>query len=188
MPHTTVRFWGTVRTVRARLTLAKFESETYPTSDGNYLVVSGTVTAPNAAPVPRDVVVAVGPGTQEEKHLAQGDLVRGDAVPVPETSRDCFAELYRVRVLHVVARGQALGGDPPRTDPALSVQAAVAAPRRVLEPAYLSAGGACEYCPYGTEVAVVRLSDPRDLKRGIWSRVTACLGPADCPHYRSSTR
>ncbi|MBC7806906.1 MAG: hypothetical protein H7145_12235 [Akkermansiaceae bacterium] len=184
----TTRFWGTVTSVRARLTLAKFESETHPTSDGHYLRISGTRTSGANPPEPGTFLVAVGPKAHEEKRFAVGDLVRGDGDPVPETNRDVCADLYRARTVHVLARAKDQNmlrpPDPPRTDAPLTPEAATKAARRLLDPANLDQSGFCEPCPYGTMVAVVRLSDPRDLRRGIWSKVPACLGPADCPHYR----
>lgn len=160
----------------------------FPTCDGHYLVVAGTLTVDAAnPPVPATFTVAIGTKTQEGKRFAPGDLVRGNAEPVPETNRDVCAEWYRVRTVHVLARADdrslTRAPDPPRTDAPLSSQAVVHAARRVLNPANLQTNGACETCPYGTTVAVVRLSDPRDLRRGIWSKAAACLGPADCPHY-----
>ena len=184
----TTRFWGTVTAVRVRLTLAKFESETYPTSDGHYLVVQGTRTVgANPAETGR-FTVAIGPKAQEEKRFAVGDLVRGDGEPVPETNRDVCADLYRARTIHLLARAKDQGTtrpvDPPRTDPPLTPEPATKVQRRVLNPANLEPGGACESCPYGTMVAVVRLADPRDMRRGIWSKVPACLGPTECPWYK----
>lgn len=184
----TTRFWGIVGSVRARLTLAKFESETYPTSDGHYLLVTGTRTVGANPPEPGTFLVAVGPKAQEEKRFGIGDLVRGDAEPVPETNRDVCADMYRARTVHVLARAKDRNAlrepDPPRTDAPLTPEAATLAPRRLLDPANLQVGGVCESCPYGTTVAVVRLSDPRDMRRGIWSKVAGCLGPVDCPHYQ----
>lgn len=184
----TTRFWGTVTSVRARLTLAKFESETYPTSDGHYLLITGTRTIGANAPEPGTFLVAVGPKAQEEKHFGVGDLVRGDGEPVPETNRDVCADLYRARTVHVLARAKDRNTlrepDPPRTDDPLTPEAATRASRRSLDPTNLQAGGVCAPCPYGTTVAVVRLSDPRDMRRGLWSKVPACLGPPECPHYR----
>jgi len=181
------RFWGTITAVRARLTLAMFEGERFPTCDGHYIIVAGTLTIGDAAPEPATFTVAVGAKTHEEKRFTVGDLVRGSAEPVPETNRDCFADYYRARTLHVLARAtdqnRVSPPDPPRTDPPLSPADAIAAPRRPLAPAKLQAGGSCYACPYGTVVAVVRLSDPRDLRRGIWSRLAGCLGAVDCPHY-----
>ncbi len=184
----TTRFWGTVTSVRARLTLAKFESETYPTSDGHYLVITGTQTTGANPTESGTVTVAIGPKSQEEKCFAVGDLVRGDAEPVPETNRDVCADLYRARTVHLLARAKDRGKvpvtDPPRTDVPLTPEAATLASRRILDPVNLAVGGVCEPCPYGTTVAVVRLSDPRDMRRGIWSKVPACLGPIDCPYYK----
>ncbi len=184
----TTRFWGTVTAARARLTLAKFEGENYPTSDGHYLLVVGTLTVGGGPPLPGTATVAIGPRAQEEKRFAVGDLVRGDGEPVPETNRDVCADLYRARTVHLLARAADRGvtgrpPDPPRTDPPLSPEAATRASRRPLSPGNLAPGGACESCPYGTVIAVVRLSDPRDMRRGIWSRVPACLGPIDCVYY-----
>ncbi len=181
------RFWGTITAVRARLTLAVFEGERFPTCDGHYLSIVGTVTVGANVPEPATFTVAVGTKTHKEKRFAVGDLVRGNAEPVPETSRDCVADYYRARTVHLLARAtdqnRVPPPDPPRTDPPLSAEDAIIAPRRLLAPAKLQAGGSCATCPYGTIVAVVRLSDPRDLRRGIWSRMAGCLGPAGCPFY-----
>lgn len=181
------RFWGTITAVRARLTLAKFEGETTPTCDGHYWIVEGTQTVGNNAPVAGTYIIAVGRATQEEKRAGVGDLVRGDAQPIPETNRDTYADLYRVGAVHVLARAKDRNivreSDPPRTDSPLSPEAINLAPRRVLRPTNLTPGGDCASCPYGTTVGVVRLSDPRDYRRGIWSKVPACLGPTNCPYY-----
>jgi hypothetical protein len=184
-----VRFWGTVVAVRPRLTLAKFEGETTARCEGHLYVVEGTRTVGSERPVPGGYVVAVGPATQERRAVRPGDLLRGDARPVPEGHPDTPADLYRVGTFHVLARAGDPGAsasrepDPPRTDPPLTPPRAEAAPRRPLDPANLSDEGPCRPCPYGTIVAVVRLSDPRDWRRGEWRQVPACLGPADCPYY-----
>jgi hypothetical protein len=186
-----VRFWGTVVAVRPRLTLAIFEDERTPKCGGHLLLLEGTRTVAGGRPEAGRFVVALGPATQERRAVAAGDLLRGDAHPVPEGNDDTPADLYRVGAFHVLARAAdnaaaaaVLPDDPPRADPPLTPAQAEAAPRRSLAPDNLLAeGGPCAPCPYGTVVAVVRLTDPRDWRSGRWARVPACLGPRDCPHY-----
>lgn len=183
-----IRFWGTVRAVKPRLVLTKFGRDTTAKASGHLVAVEGTRGASDgtityAAPGHR-FTVALGPATQEKRSVAVGDLLRGEARPVPDDAPDVPADLYRVGVLRTIARAQTSPvPDPPRTDAPLSPEKAEAAPRRALNPANLAEGGPCEFCPYGTVVCVVRITDPRDYKRGSWSRVPACLGPNDCPHY-----
>ena len=66
----------------------------------------------------RDIYGGYRRETQEEKRFAVGDLVRGSGEIVPETSRDCVADLYRVRTVHCLARAsdqnQVRELDPPR--------------------------------------------------------------------------
>ncbi len=180
-----VRFWGTVVAVRARLTLAKFEGETTARCDGHILVLEGTRTVGSERPVEGRYSVAIGPATQERRAVRRGDLLRGNAHPVPEGNPDTPADLYRVGTFHVVARGSeaAEAPDPPRTDPPLEPAQAESAPRRSLAAENLMEDGPCHTCPYGAVVPVVRLSDPRDWRRGQWRQVPACLGPLDCPYF-----
>ena len=190
-----VRFWGTVVGVKPRLMLTKFEGDTSAKCHGHLLVCDGThgpEGGPKAEQFAGRFTVALGPATQAQRSIAPGDLLRGDAHPVPAGGLpDTPADLYRVGALRVVARSGDPGTpprpqlpDPPRTDPPLSPEGAEAAPRRPLAPENLaSEEGVCAPCPYGVVVPVVRLSDPRDFKNGRWTQVPACLGPQDCPYY-----
>jgi hypothetical protein len=185
----TVRFWGTVTAVRPRLTLTKFGGETTAKCAGTIAVIEGQWTPENGKPEARRFTVALGAATQVRRAVAVGDLLRGEAHPVPEEAHDTPADLYRVGVLRTIARTGDPGAvpiptpDPPRTDPPLTVEQAETAPRRALNPAHLVDGGPCADCGYGTIVCVVRLNDPRHYRNGLWRRVPACLGPEDCPHY-----
>ncbi|MDX1933464.1 MAG: hypothetical protein SFU56_12715 [Capsulimonadales bacterium] len=183
-----VRFWGHIRAIRPRLILVKFESETTAKSQGHILLIDGTRTE-NGVTVPvRSLGVAVGTA---QRPLRVGDLIRGEGEPVPGDTVDVPADLYRVGVLRVIAPAGSSGAtpipapDPPRTDPPLSVETMETAPRSLLNPENLAESGPCHSCPYGGIVALVRLTDPRNLKTGIHSRAAACLGPDDCPHYAS---
>lgn len=179
-----IRFWGTVRAVRPRLVLSKFEGETAAKCPGYIATLEGTTTAGADAPAPGVFTVAVGPATMQERQIRVGDLLRGDAHPVPDSTPDVPAEYYRVGVLRTIARAQTPPApDPPRTDPPLTPEAVERAARRPLAPPHLGPSGPCGRCPYGLVVCTVLLQDPRD-RRGEWHRVPACLGPADCPHYR----
>lgn len=184
-----IRFWGKVLAVRPRLILTKFDGETTPKPMGHILLMEGTRTIDNNPPVPGKFTVAIGPATLLEKNLSVGDLLRGDAHHLTPEVQDIRADLYRVGVLRVIARaGDMVSGatnhvDSPRTDPPLTSEAIEAASRRVLNEEQLAEGGSCQTCPYGTKVAVVRLSDPRNFRNGQWSYIPACLGPQDCPHY-----
>lgn len=189
MGATPIRFWGTVVAVKPRLVLAKFEGDTTAKCSGYVAVLEGTRTEGDARPIAGRFMVALGPVTQDRREIAPGDLLRGDAFPVPPNTPDTIADLYRVGALRVVARAGDPGTppppppDPPRTDPTLSPDQAQVAGRRALAPGNLDADGPCAPCPYGVVVAVVRLTDPRDWKRGRWSQVPACLGPENCPYY-----
>lgn len=184
-----IRFWGTVAAVKPRLTLAKFEGDTTARCEGHLLLLEGTRTVEDEKPAPGAFTVALGPATQKQRDIRPGDLLRGDAFPVAENAPDLPADLYRVGTLRVVARSgdpgtpPPLPPDPPRTDPPLSPEGAEAARRRPLAPENLADETLCLPCPYGVVVPVVRLSDPRDWRRGRWAAVPACLGPEDCPYY-----
>ncbi len=190
-----VRFWGTVLAVKPRVVLTKFAGDTAVKCQGHLVLLDGTrAETADARPVPAAFSVAVGPATQEKRAIARGDLLRGDAHLVPGAAHamDTPADLYRVATLRLLARaGENHGAsalpplDPPRADAPLSAEAAEAAPRRALAPANLdvASGGPCALCSYGSVVAVVRLSDPRDYRNGKWSQVPACLGPEDCPYF-----
>jgi hypothetical protein len=188
-----IRFWGTVAAVKPRIVLTKFGEDTAAKCHGHLLVLDGTFGPDGNPPNAGRFTVALGPATQTQRGLAPGDLLRGDAHPVPEGVPDTPADLYRVGALRVVARQGDPGTpprpvpDPPRTDLPLTPEAAESAPRRALAPDNLLAeDGVCVPCPYGALVPVVRLSDPRDYRNGRWSRVPACLGPMDCPYYAAA--
>lgn len=184
-----VRFWGMVLSVKPRLVLTKFDNETHAKCAGHLVLMDGTQSVDNQLAQGSHFSLALGPAARERRNVLPGDLLRGDAFPVPPESVDTPAGLYRVGILRTIARQNEPGGglplpnDPPRTDPPLSPGDAEAAPRRALLPANLSETGPCHICPYGVVVPVVRLSDPRDYRNGAWSQVPACLGPRDCPHY-----
>ena len=185
-----VRFYGRVRAVRARLLLTKFAGETTAKSAGYLIVLEGTATLPDGKTADGLHTIAFGPATVTQKHLGAGDLLRGEAHPVPADTPDTLADFYRVGILRTIAHAGEPGAspvpppDPPRTDPPLTVEAMENAPRRALHPDNLSENAPCHICPYGTIVAVVRLTDPRNYKSGAWSHIPACLGPDTCPHYR----
>lgn len=190
------RFWGVVVAVRARLVVTRFEGNATARCHGHLLVIDGTRHGddPEVPATRHGYVVAIGPATQERRRLRSGDLLRGNAHPVPAgVTPDTPADLFRVGTLHVVARASDMpdssstvrrtDSDPPRTDEPLTPLAAVEAPRRALRSGHLDDSGPCARCPYGTIVPVVRLSDPRDYRSGRWSQVPACLGPEECPHF-----
>lgn len=177
--------------VKPRLTLTKFEGETKARSAGYLAVLDGTRSEGNTRPVAARFTLALGPATQERRGVAVGDLLRGDAFPVPPeaASTDTPSDLYRIGALRTIARAgepgarAALPPDPPRTDPPLNTTSAEAAPRRLLHPDHLTDDTLCALCPYGIMVPVVRLTDPRDYRTGTWKQLPACLGPTDCPYY-----
>jgi hypothetical protein len=184
-----IRFWGTVVAVKPRLTLAKFAGETTAHCEGYVAHLDGTVTEGEGAPAARRYAVSFGAATFQNQKIAVGDLLRGEAHPVPAGTEDVPADFYRVGVLRTIARAtdnagaRGLPTDPPRSDPPLSPEDATVAPRRALRPENLVEDGPCLPCGYGVVVPVVRLSDPRDYRGGVWSHVPACLGPEDCPHF-----
>ena len=184
-----VRFWGVVLSVKPRLVLTKFEGETHAKCAGHLVLMDGTRSADNIPAEGSHFMIALGPAARERRSVSPGDLLRGDAHPVPTESQDTPADLYRVGTLRTIARQNEPGGgatlpdDPPRTDAPLTPDEAEAAPRRALNPDNLAETGPCYACPYGVIVPVVRLADPRDYRNGNWSKVPACLGPTDCPHF-----
>lgn len=189
-----IRFWGVVAAVKPRLTITKFDGETTAKCHGHLVALEGTrQDQGDARPVPGVFTIAIGPAAQEKRQIQAGDLLRGDAHPVPPNLPDTLADLYRVGTIRLLARAGDPGGaapvppDPPRTDPPLTAEGTEKAPRRPLNPANLTEGGPCVRCPYGTVVPVVRLTDPRNYRTGQWSHVPACLGPEDCPYYRPIT-
>ena len=184
-----VRFWGMVLSVKPRLVLTKFDGETHAKCAGHLVLMDGTQSLDHGIAQGSHFTLALGPAARERRNVGPGDLLRGDAFPVPLENTDTPADLYRVGTLRTIARqnepggGQTVPDDPPRTDPPLTPDEAEAAPRRPLLPANLDEHGPCYRCPYGVVVPVVRLSDPRDYRTGNWSKVPACLGPPTCPHY-----
>ncbi len=184
-----VRFWGIVLSVKPRLVLTKFEGQTVAKCAGHLVLIDGTQSTNGGTAQGSHFTVALGPTAREKRDVSPGDLLRGDAHLVPPENADTPADLYRVGTLRTIARANEPGGkpasspDPPRTDPPLTPDDAEIAPRRALNPTNLEETGPCYACPYGVVVPVVRLSDPRDYRTGTWSRVPACLGPLDCPHF-----
>ena len=180
-----IRFWGRVISLHPRLVLTKFEGTTEASCPGYILTLEGTLTEGMGAPVHKRFTVAIGPATMQNREVAWGDLLRGDAHPVPEGLPDTPAELYKVGVLRQIARTDvALSPDPPRTDAPLAPEAVEKASRRALAlPCLLSEQGSCQDCSYAVLACVVRLTDPRNYRTGRWTQVPACLGPDDCPHF-----
>lgn len=180
-----IRFWGRVLSLRPRLILTKFEGETEASCPGYILTLTGSLTEGLQAPVSQTFTVALGPATLKKREIGVGDLLRGDAHPVPEGLRDTPADLYKVGVLRTIAPAEtAPPPDPPRTDPLLTPEATLTTARRALAPeSLLSEQGSCRHCGYGVLVCVVRLTDPRNYRSGQWQQVPACLGPKDCPHF-----
>jgi hypothetical protein len=177
------RFWGHVAALRPRLVLTKFEEETTAHCPGYIATIAGNLGPEGETPQPAVFTVALGPALQQKRAVRVGDLLRGDAMPVPETLDDTPAQLYKVGVLRTISRSDPPPPDPPRTDSPLAPEAVLTAPRRPLDPHHLDTDGPCARCPYAVIACVVRLSDPRDYRRGAWRRIPACLGPETCPHF-----
>lgn len=178
-----IRFWGRVLSLRPRLIVSKFEGTTEAHCPGYILTLDGTLTEGMRAPEGKVFTVAIGPATMQNREIQVGDLLRGDAYPVPDELPDTPAELYKVGVLRTIAPSEgAPSNDPPRTDVPLTPEHVAQAPRRAL--ALDSLENACQDCSYGVIACVVRLSDPRSYRHGTWQRVPACLGPINCPHFR----
>jgi hypothetical protein len=180
-----IRFWGRVVSLRPRLVLTKFEGTTEASCPGYILTLEGTTTEGTALPVGRTFTVAIGPATMQNREIALGDLLRGDAYPVPDELPDTPAELYKVGVLRLIARTETeITLDPPRTDAPLAPDAVEKAPRRALAiKCLLSERGSCRDCSHAVLACVVRLTDPRSYRTGRWTQVPACLGPESCPHF-----
>jgi hypothetical protein len=175
-----VRFWGKALSVRPRLIVTWVDDERSVTCPGYIAAIGGTL---DGVAVP--FTVAIGPATYEKRPFQTGALVRGEALRVPEGGLpDVPADLYRVTVLRLIAPGPEASPDPPRTDAPLSADAVPTAPRRALAPQNVRTGGPCRACPHAVLACVVRLTDPRQPPRsGKWTRLPACLGPEDCPHF-----
>ncbi|WP_309716066.1 hypothetical protein [Armatimonas sp.] len=180
-----IRFWGRVISLRPRLVLTKFEETTEASCPGYILTLEGTTTEGAEPPVGKTFTVAIGPATMQNREIALGDLLRGDAHYVPEGLPDTPAELYKVGVLRLIARTETpITPDPPRTDPPLSPDAVEKAPRRALAiKCLLSEKGSCRDCSHAVLACVVRLTDPRNYRTGRWTQVPACLGPEDCRYF-----
>ena len=180
-----IRFWGRVVSLRPRLVLTKFEGSTEASCPGYILTLEGTLTEGSAPPVGSTFTVAIGPATMQNREIALGDLLRGDAHPVPDGLPDVPAQLYKVGVLRLIARTETeIPLDPPRTDSPLSPDEVEKAPRRALAiKCLLSERGGCRDCSHAVLACVVRLTDPRNYRTGRWSQVPACLGPESCPHF-----
>lgn len=179
-----IRFWGYVKAIRPRVIVTWFEEERTVTCPGFLATVEGTLSENNGDPVSQTFTVALGPATQEKRHVGVGDLLRGEAHRVPENTPDVPADLYKVGILRTIAPGKPERVDPPRTDLPLSAEAVPEAPRRALAESNVAPGGSCHLCPHAVLACVVRLSDPRQPARSApWKRVPACLGPSDCPYF-----
>ena len=179
-----IRFWGHVKAIRPRVIVTWLDNERTVTCPGYIVTIEGTLSENNEAPVAQTFTVALGPATTEKRNVGVGDLLRGEAHRVPESTPDVPANLYKVGVLRTIAPGKAENTDPPRTDAPLSAEAVPSAPRRALAQENVAPGGSCERCPHAVLACVVKLTDPRQHARSApWKRVPACLGPSDCPHF-----
>jgi hypothetical protein len=180
-----IRFWGTVLSARPRLVLTKFEENTEASCPGYIATIDGTWTEGTSTPMGKTFTVAIGVNVFQNRAITAGDLVRGDAHPVPTELPDTPADLYKVGTLHVIQHGYApLEANPPCTDAPLLPDAVVTAKRRPLAVFLLATRYPCHHCSHGVLACVVRVSDPRDYRRGSWMQVPACLGPEDCLHFQ----
>ena len=88
------------------------------TCPGFVVTIEGTLSEDNGDPVSQTFTVALGPATQEKRHVGVGDLLRGEAHRVPENTPDVPADLYKVGILRTIAPGKRERADSAANRPA----------------------------------------------------------------------
>jgi hypothetical protein len=174
-----VAFRGEVVAVKARIRLVRSFDQISHQYQGYTLVLA------SADPACREPLrVAIGPATHERHQLQIGDIVSGNAQPVPDPKRE-WAKLHKASGIRVERRG------PPEQNRPADPEGGIVPPldiyranghrrldRRTCETK-------CGRCPWGLTMVTEIIIDQWSPSKERWRLETHCYGPKDCPRYRA---
>lgn len=171
-----VHFHGEILAVKARIRLIRSFDQISHQYQGYTLVIAVQDSEP--------LRVAIGPAAHDKHRFRIGDVISGNAQPVPDPKQE-WATLYKASGLKVERRGPSDQDRPP--DPeggiALPLDEYRSNGHRRLNPQTCQT--ACARCPWGLTMVTEIIVDHWKpwIKR--WRTETHCYGPRDCPRYRA---
>jgi hypothetical protein len=174
-------FSGLIISIQPRIRLTRSFDQRSHTYLGYVLLVRGSGGAAE-----RDVLVAIGAGTQRDHRLRAGDSVSGMALAVSERQNE-IARLYKVSGLEVLERGaSAAASGPPWQDvpPPLPIYRE-RGHRRLDANTYERK---CTACMWGCRMPVEMIVDQWKPEVRRYREETFCYGPLSCSVYRAGPR
>jgi hypothetical protein len=174
-------FSGLIISIQPRIRLTRSFDQRSHTYLGYVLLVRGSGGAAE-----RDVLVAIGAGTQRDHRLRAGDSVSGMALAVSEPQNE-IARLYKVSGLEVLERGaSAAASGPPWQDvpPPLPIYRE-RGHRRLDANTYERK---CTACMWGCRMPVEMIVDQWKPEVRRYREETFCYGPLSCSVYRAGPR
>jgi hypothetical protein len=174
-------FSGLIISIQPRIRLTRSFDQRSHTYLGYVLLVRGSGGAAE-----RDVLVAIGAGTQRDHRLRAGDSVSGMALAVSERQNE-IARLYKVSGLEVLERGaSASASGPPWQDvpPPLPIYRE-RGHRRLDANTYERK---CTACMWGCRMPVEMIVDQWKPEVRRYREETFCYGPLSCSVYRAGPR
>jgi hypothetical protein len=174
-------FSGLIISIQPRIRLTRSFDQRSHTYLGYVLLVRGSGGAAE-----RDVLVAIGAGTQRDHRLRAGDSVSGMALAVSERQNE-IARLYNVSGLVVLERGaSAAASGPPWQDvpPPLPIYRE-RGHRRLDANTYERK---CTACMWGCRMPVEMIVDQWKPEVRRYREKTFCYGPLSCSVYRAGPR
>jgi hypothetical protein len=171
-------FSGLIISIQPRIRLTRSFDQRSHTYLGYVLLVRGSGGAAE-----RDVLVAIGAGTQRDHRLRAGDSVSGMALAVSEPQNE-IARLYKVSGLEVLERGaSAAASGPPWQDvpPPLPIYRE-RGHRRLDANTYERK---CTACMWGCRMPVEMIVDQWKPEVRRYREETFCYGPLSCSVYRA---
>jgi hypothetical protein len=174
-------FSGLIISIQPRIRLTRSFDQRSHTYLGYVLLVRGSGGAAE-----RDVLVAIGAGTQRGHRLRAGDSVSGMALAVSEPQNE-IARLYKVSGLEVLERGaSAAASGPPWQDvpPPLPIYRE-RGHRRLDANTYERK---CTACMWGCRMPVEMIVDQWKPEVRRYREETFCYGPLSCSVYRAGPR
>jgi hypothetical protein len=167
-----VSFCGRIEAVKPRIGLHRSFDQVWHSYRGYVLLLEGGTR------------IAVGAAAHEKHRFRIGDVVEGQAAPLPDP-RSEWADLYKVRRLCIRERGPVTEERPADPDGGIAPPLADYRARGHRRLDSRTHNRSCRRCPFGAVMATEIVLDQWNPARRRWRVETHCYGPRDCPRYRA---